>query len=170
MTRRPSYLDYHSTTPLDPRVLERMMPFLTDAFGNASSKHHSYGWFASEAVDVARRHVARLLGATAREILFTSGATESNNLAIRGVALAKARAGTCRGHLITQATEHKAVLDVVAALEYEGFESTVLPVDSEGRVSPEEVGRALRDDTLLVSIMTANNEVGTLHDLHRIGA
>ncbi|MEL6545514.1 MAG: cysteine desulfurase family protein [Myxococcota bacterium] len=161
---RPAYFDYHATTPLDPRVLERMMPFLTDAFGNASSKHHSYGWFASDSVELAREQVADLLGATAREIVFTSGATESNNLAILGAARAR---GT--GHVITQATEHKAVLDVVQALESEGFAVTVLPVDASGRVSANAVEGAIREDTFLVSVMHANNEVGTVHDLASIG-
>ncbi len=162
---KPVYLDYHATTPLDPRVLERMMPFLTDAFGNASSKHHSYGWFAAEAVEAAREQVASLVGATAREIVFTSGATESNNIAILGVA--QARGG---GHFVTQATEHKAVLDVFEVLRAQGCEVTVLPVDGEGRLHSDAVREALREDTRLVSVMHANNEVGTVHDLEAIGA
>lgn len=158
------YLDHHATTPLDPRVLERMMPFLTDSFGNASSKHHAYGWFAAEAVEVAREQVATLIGGSAREVVFTSGATESINIALKGAALARATIGR---HVITQATEHKAVLDVLGALD--GFDVTVLDVDGEGRVDPDQVVRAMRPETTLVSVMHANNEVGTLQDLAAIG-
>lgn len=161
---RIAYLDHQATTPLDSRVLDRMMPFLTEQFGNASSQQHSLGWFAAEAVEVAREQVAALLGATPHEIVFTSGATESNNMAILGTLRARVSVGA---HVVTQATEHKAVLDVVAA----GSDSvTILPVNGQGWVDPEDVIRALRKDTVLVSIMHANNEVGTIQDLDSIGA
>lgn len=164
MASRPVYLDNQATTPLDRRVLEAMMPFLTDAFGNASSKHHSYGWFAAESVDVARARLAALLGATPQEIVFTSGATESNNLALKGVAR---RFPGC--HIVTQATEHKAVLDVVGELEREGHDVTVLGVDEFGRIDLDALRAALRSETRLVSIMHGNNEIGTVHDLQAIG-
>lgn len=164
MAARPIYLDNQATTPIDPRVLEAMMPFLTDAFGNASSKHHRYGWFAAEAVDVARNRLAELLGATPQEIVFTSGATESNNLALKGVAR---RFPGC--HIVTQATEHKAVLDVVGELKREGHSVTVLGVDEFGHIDLEALRDALRAETRLVSIMHGNNEVGTVHDLQSVG-
>ena len=157
------YIDNHATTRIDPRVLERMMPYLTEEFGNAASRHHVYGWKAEEAVEAARAQVAALIGATAREIVFCSGATEADNLALFGA--------VGRGaHVVTQATEHKAVLDACSALAERGVEVTVLPVDGLGRVDPEDVRRALRPDTALVSIMLANNEVGTIQDVAAIGA
>lgn len=160
--KTPVYLDYNATTPVDPRVVERMLPYFTDTFGNASSKAHAYGWAAEEAVDVARDQVAALLGAEPGEIVFTSGATESINLAIKGVAAANASRGR---HLITWATEHSAVLDTCRAMERSGFEVTYLPVDEEGRASVEEFTDALRDDTILVAMMWANNETGVLNPI-----
>jgi cysteine desulfurase len=162
----PIYMDCHSTTPVDPRVLEAMLPYFTEQFGNAASKSHAFGWKAEEAVEEARQEVARLIGATAREIVWTSGATESDNLAVKGVA--RFHAGRGR-HLVTTAIEHKAVLDSMAAMAREGFEVTILPVSREGIVDPEEVRAALRPDTVLVSVMHANNEVGTVQPVEEIG-
>ena len=162
----PIYMDCHSTTPVDPRVLEAMLPFFTETFGNAASKSHSFGWKAEEAVEEARERVARLIGATAREIVWTSGATESDNLAVKGAARFHGAKGR---HLVTTAIEHKAVLDSLAALAREGFEVTIVPVDGEGIVDPEVVRRAIRPDTVLVSVMHANNEVGTIQPLEEIG-
>jgi cysteine desulfurase len=159
-------MDHHSTTPVDPRVLEAMLPYFTEHFGNAASKSHAFGWKAEEAVEEAREQVARLIGATAREIVWTSGATESDNLAVKGVARFHAARGR---HLVTTAIEHKAVLDSLSALEREGFEVTVLPVNGEGIVDPESVREALRPDTVLVSVMHANNEVGTVQPIEEIG-
>jgi cysteine desulfurase len=159
-------MDCHSTTPVDPRVLEVMLPYFTERFGNAASKSHSFGWKAEEAVEEAREEVARLIGATAREIVWTSGATESDNLAVKGVARFHAAKGR---HLVTTAIEHKAVLDPMAALGREGFEVTVLPVGEDGIVDPEAVRAAIRADTVLVSVMHANNEVGTVQPLEEIG-
>jgi cysteine desulfurase len=162
----PIYMDHHSTTPVDPRVLEAMLPFFTETFGNAASRSHSFGWKAEEAVEQAREEVARLIGATAREIVWTSGATESDNLAVKGVARFHATRGR---HLVTTAIEHKAVLDSMAAMAREGFEVTILPVSGEGIVDPEAVRAALRPDTVLVSVMHANNEVGTVQPVEEIG-
>jgi cysteine desulfurase len=164
----PIYMDNHATTRIDPRVLEAMMPYLTNAYGNAASRSHGFGWAAEQAVETARAQVARLIGATAREIVFTSGATESNNLAIAGAVDAKGG----RAHLVTQTTEHKAVLDPCAWLEKRGCSVTVLPVDTEGRVRIEDLRRILEadDKPLLVSILFANNEIGTLHPIEEIGA
>jgi len=159
-------MDCHSTTPVDPRVLEAMLPYFGERFGNAASKSHSFGWKAEEAVEEAREEVARLIGATAREIVWTSGATESDNLAVKGVARFHAAKGR---HLVTTAIEHKAVLDSMAALARDGFEVTVLPVSGEGIVDPEAVRAAIRPDTVLVSVMHANNEVGTVQPLEEIG-
>ncbi|MEI7706267.1 MAG: IscS subfamily cysteine desulfurase [Deltaproteobacteria bacterium] len=164
--KMPIYMDCHSTTPVDPRVLEAMLPFFTETFGNAASKSHSFGWKAEEAVEEARERVARLIGATAREIVWTSGATESDNLAVKGAARFHGAKGR---HLVTTAIEHKAVLDSLAALAREGFEVTIVPVDGEGIVDPEVVRRAIRPDTVLVSVMHANNEVGTIQPLEEIG-
>ncbi len=159
-------MDCHSTTPVDPRVLEAMLPYFGDRFGNAASKSHSFGWKAEEAVEEAREEVARLIGATAREIVWTSGATESDNLAVKGVARFHAARGR---HLVATSIEHKAVLDSLAALTRDGFEVTVLPVSGEGIVDPEAVRAAIRPDTVLVSVMHANNEVGTVQPLEEIG-
>ncbi|MGH9786654.1 MAG: cysteine desulfurase family protein, partial [Terriglobia bacterium] len=162
----PIYMDNHSTTPVDPRVFEAMVPYFSEKFGNAASRNHSFGWEAAEAVKRARREVAGLIGAVPEEIIFTSGATESDNLAIKGVAEA------CRGrgnHVITAAAEHRAVLDSCKRLEQQGLEVTYLPVDRHGRVDPDAVRHALRAQTILVTIMAANNEVGTLQPIAEIG-
>jgi cysteine desulfurase len=164
--KRPIYLDYLTTTPIDTAVLEAMMPYLTEQFGDPASHNHAWGWAAEEAVDRAREQVAALIGAQAEEIVFTSGATESDNLAIKGIAHAYKDKGE---HLITQQTEHRAVLDSCHALEQEGFRVTYLPVDRQGMVDPEQVRGALTERTILVSLMHANNEVGTIQPLAEIG-
>jgi cysteine desulfurase len=163
----PIYMDHHATTPLDPRALDAMLPFLREEFGNAASKSHAFGWRAEEAVEAARADVAQLVGAQAKDLVFTSGATESNNLALKGAAHFHHGKGR---HLVTTAIEHKSVLDPLKALQAQGFEVTVLPVDSAGLVDPDGVKRALRPDTVLVSVMAANNEVGTLQPIAEIGA
>jgi cysteine desulfurase len=163
----PVYLDYQATTPLDPRVLEAMMPFFTSKFGNPHSRSHSYGWEAEEAVEEARRNVAALIGADEREIIFTSGATESNNLAIKGVAhFYKDR----RNEIVTVATEHKCVLDTCRHLEQEGFKVTYLPVKQNGLVDLDQVRAAITDKTVLVSVMAVNNEIGVIQPIKEIGA
>src|SRR5512135_1107957 len=162
----PIYMDHHATTPVDPRVLEAMLPYFGVEFGNAASKSHVFGWRAEEAVEAARAEVAALVGATAREIVFTSGATESDNLAIKGVAQFHQGKGR---HLVTCQTEHKAVLDSMHALERQGFEVTFLPVRRDGRLDPGALERALRPDTILVSVMAANNETGVLQPVEEIG-
>jgi cysteine desulfurase len=164
--RLPIYMDGQATTPVDPRVLEAMLPYFTERFGNAASRHHRHGWEAEAAVDRAREQVARLIGAAPREIVFTSGATESNNLALKGVAEFHRERGD---HLLTQATEHKAVLDPCRALERRGLRIGILPVDRQGRVDPGQLGGALGERTLLVSVMAANNEIGTLQPIREIG-
>jgi cysteine desulfurase len=163
----PIYFDNHSTTPVDPRVLERMIPFFTERFGNAASRSHPFGWAAEEAVEQAREQLAALIGGNAKEIVWTSGATESDNLAIKGVAEFYKDKGN---HLITVKTEHKAVLDTCKRLERQGFEVTYLDVDKEGRVSPEQVREAITPKTILVSVMLANNEIGSIHPIREIGA
>jgi cysteine desulfurase len=163
---QPIYMDNHATTPLDPRALAAMMPYLTTEFGNASSRAHAFGWRAQEAVEKAREKVAHLIGARAQEVVFTSGATESDNMAIRGAAEANREKGD---HLITQKTEHKAVLESCKRLEKEGFRVTWLDVGPDGRVDPDAVRRALDDRTVLVSVMLANNEIGSVHDVVAIG-
>jgi cysteine desulfurase len=166
MLRFPIYMDNHATTPVDPRVLELMLPYFTDRFGNAASRNHSYGWQAEEAVDVARKQVAELIGATAKEIVFTSGATESDNLAIKGAAHMYREKGN---HLITVVTEHKAVIDTCKHLEKEGFDVTYLPVKRDGLVDLDRLRAAITDRTILISIMAANNEVGVLQPIAEIG-
>jgi len=167
----PVYMDNHATTRIDPRVLEAMMPFLTDAYGNAASRSHGFGWAADQAVEKARAQVAKLIGAAAREIVFTSGATESDNLAITGAIEAWLASHPGRGHVITQATEHRAVLDTCAWLEKKGCRVTVLPVDADGRVQLDDLERALDEEKpLLVTILAANNEIGTLQPIDEIGA
>ncbi|MGA3009486.1 MAG: IscS subfamily cysteine desulfurase [Terracidiphilus sp.] len=162
----PIYMDNHATTAVDPRVLEAMMPYFTVKFGNAASRNHSFGWEAEAAVEVAREQIARLIGATAKEIIFTSGATESNNLAIKGIAEMYRERGN---HIITQVTEHKAVLDTCKRLEKYGFRVTYLPVKADGLVDLEDLKRAMDDKTILVSIMAANNEIGVLQPIAEIG-
>ncbi|MCZ6785907.1 MAG: aminotransferase class V-fold PLP-dependent enzyme [Planctomycetota bacterium] len=162
----PVYLDNHATTKLDPRVLDAMRPFLADEFGNASSRTHKFGWEADKAVDTARRQVAALLGADPREIVFTSGATESNNLALKGVVEAYADKGD---HIISAVTEHPAVVDTLVYLEGRGVQVTWLPLDETGRVSAEDVAAAINDRTILITLMAANNEIGTLHPIAEIG-
>ncbi|HEX5037745.1 MAG TPA: aminotransferase class V-fold PLP-dependent enzyme [bacterium] len=164
--KTPIYLDHHATTPLDPRVLEAMTPFFTEHFGNPSSKTHAFGWKAEEAVTVARGQVAKLINADPRDVVWTSGTTESNNLAIQGVAAALRDKGD---HLITCATEHRSVLEVMKALEPAGFKITVLKVDGNGLVDPDDVRAAITDRTILVSIMAANHEIGTIHPTAEIG-
>lgn len=160
-------MDNHATTRVDPRVLEAMLPFFTEQFGNASSRNHAFGWEAEAAVDKAREEVASLIGATSKsEIIFTSGATESDNLALKGVAEAYAHKGD---HIVTCVTEHKAVLDSCNALEKRGFRVSYLPVDRDGLVGCEQLHEALTDKTILVSIMAANNEIGTLQPVKEIG-
>src|SRR5215470_9016386 len=162
----PIYLDNHATTPVDPRVLEAMLPYLSTKFGNAASHSHSFGWDASAAVENARRQIAQLIGGTAGEIVFTSGATESNNLAIKGVAEACGEKGN---HIITVVTEHKAVLDTCKHLEKQGCEVTYLPVQNDGLIDLDRLKDAFTSKTILVSIMTANNEIGVLQPVEEIG-
>jgi cysteine desulfurase len=159
-------MDNHATTRVDPRVLEAMLPLFTTQYGNPASKNHSFGWEADERVQSARAEIAQLIGAADREIVITSGATESNNLAIKGAAHAYRQQGD---HLISVTTEHKAVLDPLKRLEHEGFRVTVLPVDREGMLDPADVLRAIEPKTILVSVMAANNEIGVLHALAEIG-
>lgn len=162
----PIYLDYSATTPIDPRVAEKMIPFLTEKFGNPASRSHSYGWEAEEAVENARAEVARLLNADPKEIIWTSGATESDNLAIKGAAHFYQSRGK---HLITVKTEHKAVLDTCRELEREGFEVTYLPVQENGLIDLEVFKAAIRPDTIVVSVMFVNNEIGVIQDIPAIG-
>jgi cysteine desulfurase len=163
----PIFMDYHSTTPVDPRVLQEMLPYFTQHFGNAASRNHAFGWHAEEAVDVARERIAKLVGASSeKEIVITSGATESNNLAIKGVADFYRDKGR---HIITTVIEHKAVLDTCKRLETEGFEVTYLPVEKDGRIDLNKLEAAFRPDTILVSVMLANNEIGTVQPMAEIG-
>jgi len=162
----PIYMDNHATTPMDPRVLDAMLPYFGKVFGNAASRNHSFGWEAEQAVEKAREQVAKLIGATAKEIIFTSGATESNNLAIKGIAEMYRERGN---HIITQVTEHKAVLDTCKKLEKQGYRVTYLPVQADGLVDIEDLKRAIDDKTILVSIMYANNEIGVVQPIREIG-
>ena len=163
---KPIYLDYAATTPVDPRVVQVMVPYLYELFGNPASRSHAYGWAAEEAVEIAREHVAALIGADPREIVWTSGATESNNLAIKGVAQFHKGKGR---HLVTLKTEHKAVLDTMRELERDGFSVTYLDVQDDGLLDPAALRAALRPDTILVSVMAVNNEIGVVQDLAAIG-
>jgi cysteine desulfurase len=162
----PIYMDYHATTPMDPRVFEAMKPYFLETFGNAASRNHSFGWEAEEAVEKSRKQIASLIGATAKEIVFTSGATESNNLALKGVAEMYAEKGN---HIITAATEHKAILDTCKRLEKHGVRVTYLPVQTNGLVDMEQLQAAITDKTILISIMYANNEIGVIQPIAEIG-
>jgi cysteine desulfurase len=162
----PIYMDNHATTPLDPRVLEAMMPYLTGIFGNAASRNHSFGWEAEQGVEKAREQIAKLIGATAKELIFTSGATESTNLALKGVAEMYREKGN---HIITQVTEHKATLDTCKKLEKMGYRVTYLPVQADGLIDMEDLKRAMDDQTIIVSIMYANNEIGVIQPIQEIG-
>ena len=162
----PIYMDNHATTPVDPRVFEAMRPYLTNVFGNSASRNHSFGWEAEEATEKARKQVASLIGATSKEIVFTSGATESDNLALKGVAEMYAEKGN---HIITAATEHKAILDTCKRLEKHGTRVTYLPVQQNGLVDLEQLKAAITDKTVLISIMHANNEIGVLQPIREIG-
>ena len=166
MYHRPIYLDYAATTPIDPRVVEQMLPWLTERFGNPASNTHSFGWEAEDAVENAREEVARLIQASPGEIVWTSGATESNNLAIKGAAEFHAERGR---HIVTVCTEHKAVLDTCQALERQGFEVTYLPVAPNGLLDPADFAAALRPDTILASVMAVNNEIGVIQDIPELG-
>src|SRR5580698_4244824 len=162
----PIYFDNHATTRVDPRVVEAMTPYFTSIYGNAASRNHEYGWKAEEAVENGRAQVAKLINATPKEIVFTSGATESTNLAIKGVAQMYREKGN---HIITQVTEHKAVLDTCKRLEKEGYEVTYLPVQKDGRISLDDLRRAITPKTILISIMYANNEIAVLQPINEIG-
>ncbi len=163
----PVYMDYQATTPMDPRVLEKMIPYFTEKFGNPHSRSHAYGWESEAATDLAREQVAELIGATEKEIIFTSGATESNNIAIKGVAhFYKDK----KNHIITPVTEHKCVLDSCRHLEQEGFEVTYLPVKPNGLIDLEALKAAIKENTLLISVMAINNEIGVIQPLKEIGA
>src|SRR4051812_35856030 len=162
----PIYMDNHATTSMDPRVLEEMLPYFIEKFGNAASRNHSFGWAAEEGVETSRERIAKLIGATAKEIIFTSGATESDNLAIKGVAEMYREKGN---HIITAVTEHKAVLDTCKRLEKYGYRVTYLPVQKDGLVDLDDLKRAIDDKTILVTIMAANNEIGVLQPVTEIG-
>ena len=164
--KTPIYMDYHATTPVDPRVLSAMLPYFNEKFGNAASRNHSFGWEAKEAVDRARRQIADLIGATPEEIIFTSGATESDNLAIKGVAEMYAERGN---HIITAPTEHKAVLDTCKKLAKRGCQITYLPIQSTGLIDLDQLRQAITDKTILITIMHANNEIGVLQPIAEIG-
>src|SRR5208337_1174606 len=167
MVRLPIYMDNHATTPVDKRVLEAMLPYFSEKFGNAASRNHSFGWEAEEAVDKARGQIAGLIHAQSKEIIFSSGATESDNLAIKGVIEFYKEKGN---HIITCVTEHKAILDSCRALERQGKAIvTYLPVDKYGMVDPDDVRKAITDKTVLITIMFANNEIGTIHPIAEIG-
>jgi cysteine desulfurase len=164
---QPIYLDYQATTPCDPRVVEAMLPYFTEKFGNPHSRNHRYGWEAEEAVEVGREHIAAIIGADAKEVIFTSGATESNNLALKGVAhFYKDK----RDHIVTVVTEHKCVLDTCRHLEQEGFRVTYLAVKPDGLVDLDELDAAITDKTAIVSVMGVNNEIGVIQPLAEIGA
>lgn len=165
---RPIYLDMQATTPLDPRVLDAMLPFLTGIYGNPHSRTHAYGWESEKAIDEAREHIASLIGADPKEIILTSGATESNNMSIKGVARFFGRSGK-KKHIITSQTEHKCVLDSCRHLQDEGYEVTYLPVQHNGLVRMEDLEAAIRPETALVSIMAVNNEIGVIQPLEEIG-
>ena len=163
----PIYMDNHATTPCDPRVFETMAPYFTEVFGNSASRNHEFGWRAEEAVENSRKQIGDLIGASSKEIVFTSGATESDNLALKGVAEMYYERGD---HIITVVTEHKAILDTCKKLEKRGFKVTYLPVGSDGLITPDDVKNAITDKTILVSVMMANNEIGVIQPIAEIGA
>src|SRR5213083_828773 len=163
----PIYMDYHATTPVDPRVVQAMLPYFSEHFGNAASRNHPFGWQAEEAVEKARERIAKLIGATPKEIIFTSGATESDNLAIKGVAEMYREKGN---HIITADTEHKAIIDTCKRLEKDGYRVTYLAVRKDGRISLDELKAAISDQTILITIMAANNEIGVIQPIAEIGA
>src|SRR5207244_10621789 len=167
VVKLPIYMDNHATNPIDARVLEEMLPYFREKFGNAASRNHSFGWVAEEGVETARERVAKLIGATTKETIFTSGGTESDNLAIKGVAEMYKEKGN---HIITAVTEHKAVLDSCKRLEKNGYRVTYLPVQADGLINLEDLKRAMDDKTILVTIMAANNEIGVLQPIDEIGA
>src|SRR5437763_7040449 len=162
----PIYFDNHATTQVDPRVVQAMLPYFTEKYGNAASRNHPFGWAGEEAVENARAQVAALIGATPKEIIFTSGATECHNMMIKGVAGMYREKGN---HIITQAIEHKAVLDTCKRLEKYGYEVTYLPVQKDGRVNPEDVRKAIKPTTILITVMYANNEIGVINPIQEIG-
>src|SRR5438045_6868107 len=162
----PSYMDNHATTPVDPRVVETMLPYFTEKFGNAASRNNSFGWAGEEDVETARQQIASLINATPKEIIFTSGATESDNLMIKGIAEMFREKGN---HIITQSIEHKAVLDTCKNLEKHGFEVTYLPVQRDGRISLDDLKAAIKPKTILITIMYANNEIGVINPIAEIG-
>ncbi|MFZ0105374.1 MAG: aminotransferase class V-fold PLP-dependent enzyme, partial [Thiobacillus sp.] len=164
---KPLYFDYSATTPVDPRVAEKMIPYLTEHFGNPASRSHPFGWEAEKAVEEARGQIAELVGADPKEIVFTSGATESNNLAIKGAG--HFYSGTKGKHIITVRTEHKAVLDTVREMERQGFEATYLDVKENGLLDLDAFRAAIRPDTVLASVMAVNNEIGVIQDIDSIG-
>src|SRR6201992_1766778 len=166
MIKLPIYLDYNSTTPVDPRVLETMLPYFTEKFGNAASRSHAFGWEGEEAVEIAREQVAKLIGAETKEIVFTSGATEADNLALKGVFEAYASKGN---HIVTVATEHKAVLDTCKHLEKAGAEITRLPVQKNGLIDLDELESSVTPKTILICVMYANNETGVIQPIQAIG-
>jgi len=164
--RFPIYLDNHATTPLDPRVLEAMLPYFTEKFGNSASRQHQFGWEAEAAVELARKQIANLINANPKEIIFTSGATESINLALKGIAFAYSEKGK---HIITTQIEHKATLDTCKRLEKFGFKVDYVPVDKHGLVDPDEIKKRITSETILVSVIFANNEIGTIEPIEEIG-
>ena len=166
MLRLPIYMDCHATTPVDPRVLDAMLPYFAERFGNAASRNHSFGWAAAKAVETARQHIADLIGASPKEIVFTSGATESDNLAIKGIADMYRERGN---HLITVITEHRAVLDTCKRLEKDGYRVTYLAVQPDGLIDLDDLRHAISDETILISVMTANNEIGVIQPIAEIG-
>src|SRR5213595_1652693 len=167
VVKLPIYMDNHATTPVDPRVLEEMLPYFREKFGNAASRNHSFGWVAEEGVETARERVAKLIGAATKEIIFTSGGTESDNLAIKGVAEMYREKGN---HIITAVTEHKAIIDTCKRLEKDGYRVTYLAVKKDGRISLDELKAAISDKTILITIMAANNEIGVIQPIAEIGA
>src|SRR5438046_7180085 len=165
--KTPIYFDNHATTPLDPRVLQAMLPYFTEKFGNAASRNHAFGWESEKAVDKARKQVADLIGANPKEIVFTSGATESDNLAIKGVAEMYREKGN---HIITAVTEHKAIIDTCKHLEKDGYRVTYLAVQKDGRINLDDLKTAITGKTILITIMAANNEIGVIQPIAEIGA